>query len=115
MNGPDHYRDAERAFENAKSYEPGSVQERFQLDAAQYHATMALAAATALQAALPLIGDDQQITDWAKAIGVTFTTPDLVRIDDALALLDQLDEEGLIVPATAERLREVLRRKNGGA
>ena len=44
MTGLDHFRDAERAFENAKDCDLGSRQERFLLDSAQIHATLALAA-----------------------------------------------------------------------
>ncbi|MCK2219757.1 hypothetical protein MF672_039070 [Actinomadura sp. ATCC 31491] len=114
MTGPEHYHEGERLLQESQTEEaPEWVMARAQQ--AQAHFAAADAAATALAAALPLIGDDQQVTDWAKAIGVTFTTPDLVRIDDALALLDQLGQEGLIVPVTAERLREVLRRRNGAA
>lgn len=123
--GPDHYREAERFAGQADGLftnyvdahdEDGSTpdvdlirrQTEHCREMGKLHATLAVAASTALQAALPLIGDDQQVTEWGRAIGVTFTTPDAVRIDDAHALVDQLGEEGLIVPAAAERLREVL-------
>lgn len=45
MNGPDHYRKAEQLLDLAKYSELGSDEERFQLAAAQVHATLALAAA----------------------------------------------------------------------
>lgn len=65
--GPEHYRAAEFAFENAKDEGGGSNKERFFLDAAQFHATMALAAATALAAI-----DDVPTCDsaaWYQAVG----------------------------------------------
>lgn len=46
--GPEHYRAAELALENAKYETGGSSKERFFLDIAQVHATLAQAAATAL-------------------------------------------------------------------
>lgn len=46
--GPEHYRAAELAIENAKDAEGGSNKERFFLAVAQVRATLALAAATAL-------------------------------------------------------------------
>ena len=45
--GPEHYRDAERNLEYAKNKDPGSDGERFHLAAAQVHAALAVAAATA--------------------------------------------------------------------
>jgi hypothetical protein len=46
--GPEHYRDAERAIENAKYEDGGSHKERFFLDVALIHTTLASAAATAM-------------------------------------------------------------------
>lgn len=48
-SGAQHYRDAERAFENAKDAKEGSEMERWQMFAADFHARMALTAATALR------------------------------------------------------------------
>lgn len=109
-SGPEHWTKAQEILAAAENADADASRDDIALllKFADTHFNAARTAATALQAALPLIGDDQQITDWGRAIGLTFTTPDAVRIDDAHALLDQLGEEGLIVPATAERLREVL-------
>ncbi|CAL9367649.1 hypothetical protein [Streptomyces sp. enrichment culture] len=48
MTGPEHYMEAERCLGFASQDEGGSSMERYHLDAAQAHATLALAAATAL-------------------------------------------------------------------
>lgn len=48
MNGPEHYREAESSLVAAKGSDGGSNLERYHLAAAQVHATLALAAATAL-------------------------------------------------------------------
>lgn len=125
MNGPDHYRDAERLAENAAEWLDGdtpgmtgfSVQEcrtrgTLNLAAAQVHATLALAAATALQAALPLVGDDQQVTEWCGAIGATLDTNQGARIASALALIDEMYERGLILD-DVNKLRAVLGAKDG--
>ena len=48
MTGPEHYRAAEVAIENAKYTDVGSDKERFFVAVAQVHATLAAAAATAL-------------------------------------------------------------------
>ncbi|RBM12125.1 hypothetical protein DI005_33235 [Prauserella sp. PE36] len=50
MTGPEHYRRAEWLLEKAAKEELGSEYERWALAAAQVHATLALAAATALHA-----------------------------------------------------------------
>jgi hypothetical protein len=113
MTGPDHYRDAERAFENAKAEESGNAKERFFLDAAQFHATMAHAAATALQAALPLVGDDQQVTDWCKAVGVTVDTSQDARISSALELVEEFSNRAWILPIAADKLRAALGKTGG--
>jgi orotidine-5'-phosphate decarboxylase len=46
MTGPEHYQEAEQHLEQAKGNEPGSDMERYNLVAAQVHATLAVAAAT---------------------------------------------------------------------
>lgn len=46
MNGPAHYREAERLIEIANRDELGSPEERYRVAAAQVHATLALVAAT---------------------------------------------------------------------
>lgn len=54
MTGPEHYREAERLLEQAASWEDGGAffavdsGIKYDLAAAQVHATLALAAATAL-------------------------------------------------------------------
>jgi hypothetical protein len=48
MTGPEHYREAEKLLDEANAEPAGSEMERYQLDAAQVHATLALTAATAL-------------------------------------------------------------------
>lgn len=48
MTGPEHYREAEAALETAAEEAIGSKGERYQLDKAQVHAILALAAAIAL-------------------------------------------------------------------
>jgi len=48
MNGPEHYAAAERLLETANDMEPGEPGKVSNLAAAQVHAMLALAAATAL-------------------------------------------------------------------
>jgi hypothetical protein len=47
-SGPDHFKAAEEHLREAFNYHWGSAEERYYLDAAQVHATLALAAAQAL-------------------------------------------------------------------
>ncbi len=49
MTGPDHYREAEASLAQAQATEGGSAGERWLLSDAAVHATLALAAATALR------------------------------------------------------------------
>jgi hypothetical protein len=124
MNGPEHYRAAEHLLSDASftdSYgnpvrrdgtlmNPG---EHASLTSkAQVHATLALAAAAALQAALPLIGDDQQVSDWCKAIGTTVDTNQGACINNALSLIDEMAEDGRIIDG-AHRLRAALGQTGG--
>lgn len=60
MNGPDHYRAAEEALDGAEQEPVGSTYERYYLDKAQVHATLAVAAALADR-----YGDGR----WVKAAG----------------------------------------------
>jgi hypothetical protein len=62
VNGPEHYLDAERALGEAKEQPEGSAGERFYLDVAQVHATLALAVAVADASGLTGTGP------WAKAV-----------------------------------------------
>jgi hypothetical protein len=73
MTGPEHYLEAERLLKSAadnflRNGNPGSA-----LDAAQVHATLALAAATAMQAAVdgsePGMGSGE-FHEWYQAAGV---------------------------------------------
>ncbi|WP_081240381.1 hypothetical protein [Streptomyces viridosporus] len=48
VSGPDHYEKAEQLLSDAEATDIGSDLERYRLAAAQVHATLALAAATAL-------------------------------------------------------------------
>ncbi|WP_204014140.1 hypothetical protein [Sphaerimonospora thailandensis] len=77
-SGADHYRDAERVLEDAKAAQPGSDQERFLLAAAQIHATLAQAAATALTGAVAAGYWDEQpdLVAWVEAAGVK---PDVAK------------------------------------
>lgn len=65
MTGPDHYRAAEEHLVVARKAEIGSNGERYNLAAAQVHATLALAAATALN------GTEPDRAAWRDAAGVT--------------------------------------------
>lgn len=68
MNGAEHYQEAERLLEAAtvppreREYtaDPADV-----IAAAQVHATLALAAATALNSTHHYVGDSREITEWA--------------------------------------------------
>jgi hypothetical protein len=48
MTGPEHYTSAEQHLDWAEESDAGSKPEKFNLAAAQVHATLALAAATAI-------------------------------------------------------------------
>lgn len=66
MTGPEHYRAAETAIENAKYTDVGSDKERFFIAVAQVHATLALAAATAISG--------HQGREWYAAAGQSGVT-----------------------------------------
>lgn len=69
MTGPEHYTHAEQLLDMAGDDEPGSDVERYRVAAAQVHATLALAAATADQAVMRWIGDEARTDrEWTKAI-----------------------------------------------
>ena len=76
MNGPEHYREAERLLENARrtvvEATPNTVTEALDMQdraarVAQVHATLALAAATAAAQATAYDGDElgQRSREWA--------------------------------------------------
>lgn len=101
MTGPEHYREAERLLLSCQligaddhdpatypAIEDGVDSDSNGLRAAQVHATLALAAATAMPTVSHYMGivdpnsggDDQQVTEWGRAIGWT-TTPNRTPID----------------------------------
>lgn len=63
--GPEHYRLSEHAIENAKYEEGDSARERFFLDVALIHATLANAAATAMRTLPP---DGAEMEAWRNAV-----------------------------------------------
>lgn len=71
MNGPGHYRAAERLLALAEIYDDDSLQQMSALVTAQVHATLASAAATALQPreALTTAFRDQVAAPWAEVAG----------------------------------------------
>ena len=127
MTGPEHYKEGERLLSQASHVRSPDNHEPVHADGepmppavhaalisrANAHFAAATAAANALSAALRLIGDDQQVTEWCKAIGATTSTPDSHRVAMARALVDEFDEGGLMTPATVERLREALDQTGG--
>jgi len=77
LNGPEHYREAERlqrhaaelvgTFEGARSATPAEQAHRAAVLAdAQIHATLALAAAIGMSASLP----NPEAAEWRKAAGI---------------------------------------------
>lgn len=117
MTGPDHFRNGERLLAEAKKTHPFSIEAEdipaYALLVAQAnaHFAAAQAAATALAAALPLVGDDQQVTDWGRAVGATLTTNQGARIGCALDLLEEWEHKGIALPSDVAQLRHIL----GGA
>lgn len=67
MRAVEHYTYAEQLLDMAGDDENGSDQERYHLAAAQAHATLALAGATALQAYSQ--GGEPELDDWQFAAG----------------------------------------------
>lgn len=78
MNGPDHYLQAEHDLGRAAEETGGSAAERYFLAAAQAHATLALAAAVAMQAPVdgsePGMGVDEYRA-WYSSAGVKPARP----------------------------------------
>jgi hypothetical protein len=71
MTGPEHYREAERLIgERRKKRERVSPDSGELLAEAQVHATLADAAARALPTVVLMMGDNNEVTDWARATGV---------------------------------------------
>jgi hypothetical protein len=63
MTGPEHYREAEQLLEQARASDVGGDMERYSVAAAQVHATLALAAATAAD-----VEDQSSRSDWRGVI-----------------------------------------------
>jgi hypothetical protein len=84
--GPEHYRAAQELLRAAQTTERGSATEAGYMAEAQVHATLALAAATALRASSEW---GWESTDWAAAAG---TLPARDR-RSAAAAADQDDGE----------------------
>ena len=72
MTGPEHYRHAETLLDLASDDDLDSDAERFHITKAQAHATLALAAATALGSIYMDVTKARQLAvGWNDAIGVT--------------------------------------------
>lgn len=73
MTGPEHYREAERLADHAHHFTYGDGADPVTGAAlaaeAQVHATLALAAATALTSSLATFSDEPEITAWRGAAG----------------------------------------------
>lgn len=68
MNGPQHFREAEKLLEQSAK-DPLGSEGRYYLAAAQVHATLALAAATAQPSAVRYYGDENRSDRaWAQVI-----------------------------------------------
>lgn len=68
MTGPEHYQEAENCLIDAENSELGSEAEAHSTATAQVHATLALAAATALGVSHRM-SFDAQVQQWLPAIG----------------------------------------------
>ncbi|MEU8040945.1 hypothetical protein [Streptosporangium sp. NPDC049078] len=124
MRGPDHYREGERLLSDASfvrspdgptpitrgGEEMHPAVHAALISRAQAHFAAAHAAAVALQAVLPLVGDDQQVTDWAKAIGVSNNTAQVSRsrVDNAIGLVDEWQRKGIVTPGDAAEMYKAL-------
>ncbi|WP_326646099.1 hypothetical protein OG884_15720 [Streptosporangium sp. NBC_01755] len=69
MSGPEHYGQAEHLLGLADRSPMGGDEERFYLGAAQVHATLALAAATALTGDRASYTDEPEIRAWHAVAG----------------------------------------------
>lgn len=90
MNGHEHYLEAERLLKSCQSpgeRHPDDAEEYPALEdgvnsignalaAAQVHATLALAAATAMPDVSRFMGDSVRVTDWGHAIGWKAAQPE---------------------------------------
>ena len=66
MNGPDHYREAERLLEEAESHEEPGSRAAWCLELAKLHTALAQVAATAL---------NSDGREWIEVAGRTFSSP----------------------------------------
>lgn len=73
MTGPEHYQYAESLVEDARMETDGGPEQTAMLARAQVHATLALAAATALMpfAAVDSGSDDSDLIGWSKTAGAS--------------------------------------------
>ncbi len=71
MTGPEHFKHAEQLLDWASAGELDSNIERYHLAAAQVHATLAVAAATALMSDVPIV----DWRAWYKAAGTPRPPP----------------------------------------
>lgn len=69
MTGPEHYREAEKFLKFASGYEAGSASATDAVAEAQVHATLALAAATAMQPSRYAVGRPE-FEQWRAEAGV---------------------------------------------
>jgi hypothetical protein len=90
VNGPEHYREAERLLQSADEENFDSPEERGLLAAAQVHATLALAAATTLPTIVRQMGDRQEVTEWAR-----LTAPRVAVMADRTAASDDEDRKAV--------------------
>lgn len=67
MTGPEHYREAEKSLDLAASVHPASVERNMALATAQVHATLALAAASAM--GIDKSGTKDVWDEWVAAFG----------------------------------------------
>jgi hypothetical protein len=109
MTGPEHYEEAERLLATVKGTGYGDEMARDRLAAAQVHATLALAAATALGAPVDREADSglppEDARAWYFAAG-TKPVPDEDHTDEAFSAselyeMDQADEAALDAAADA--------------
>jgi len=96
VTGPEHYAHAEQLLDWASESEHGSGPERYNLDAAQVHATLALAAATALGSRERDGDHDGHGMDpldrhqWERAAGILHGPPEPAEYDPG----PEVDDEG---------------------
>lgn len=72
MTGPEHYDLAEHCLADATQADPNADRDDVMmlLRFAEVHAMLALAAAQTLPVIVQMMGDNTQVTEWARATGV---------------------------------------------